>query len=194
MHDNAIGSVIRELRKKLRMTQIELAEKLSISEKTVSKWETNKGLPDISLIRPLAQVLGVSVDELIRGQYTCNQNISGNLLRSKFYVCPVCGNVIYAIGDAAINCCGMVLPPLEAEDTDDAHSVTIDPVEDEYYLTVHHSMTKEHYISFLAHVTTGGIQIVKLYPEGEAQARMQLRGKGYLYFYCNHHGLFRVKR
>ena len=67
-------------------------------------------------------------------------------------------------------------------------------MEDEHYLTVSHPMTKEHYISFAAYVTTDRIQLVKFYPEGNAQTRMQLRGHGILCWYCNRHGLFCQRR
>ena len=60
-------------------------------------------------------------------------------------------------------------------------------------ITVHHAMTKAHYSSFIAFVTSDRFQMVKLYPEGNAQTRLQLRGMGYLYYYCNRHGLCRKK-
>ena len=120
-------------------------------------------------------------------------NISANMLRSKFYVCPICGNVIHGMGNAVISCCGITLPPLEPEEADDDHLLTIENVEDEHFLTVHHPMTKEHFISFAAFVTCDRLQLVKFYPEGNAETRMQLRGRGYVYYYCNRHGLFRKK-
>ena len=188
------GATIKELRESKNMTQAELAEKIGVSSKTISKWETGKGLPDISLLQPLAQALGISVIELMNGQHITNKNISANMLRCKFYVCPVCGNIIHAAGNALISCCGVTLPPLEAEDADDDHGITIEPVEDEQFLTIHHPMTKDHYISFIAFVTSDRVQLVKFYPEGNAETRLQLRGMGYLYYYCNRHGLFRRKR
>ena len=184
---------IRELREKRNMTQAELAEMIGVSSKTVSKWETAKGLPDISLLQPLAQALGISVIELLNGQQIANQNTSGNMLRCKFYVCPLCGNVIHATGSTLVSCCGITLPPLEAEEPDEDHGVTVEHVEDEHFITVAHSMTKEHYISFIASVTSDRLQMVKLYPEGNAETRLQLRGRGYLYYYCNRHGLFRKR-
>ena len=184
---------IRELREKRNMTQAELAELIGVSSKTVSKWETAKGLPDISLLQPLAQALGISVIELLNGQQIANQNTSGNMLRCKFYVCPLCGNVIHATGSTLVSCCGITLPPLEAEEPDEDHGVTVEHVEDEHFITVAHPMTKEHYISFIASVTSDRLQMVKLYPEGNAETRLQLRGRGYLYWYCNQHGLFRKK-
>ena len=193
MNTYVTGTTIRQLREARGMTQAELAEKIGISSKTVSKWETAKGLPDITLLQPLAQALGISVIELMNGESICNRNISANLMRGKFHVCPVCGNIIHAVGDAVVSCCGITLPALEAEEPDEEHPLTIERVEDEHFITVHHPMTKVHFISFAAFVTCDRVQIVKLYPEGEAQTRMQLRGRGFLYYYCNHHGLFRRK-
>ena len=193
MNTYVTGITIKQLRENRYMTQSELAEKIGVSSKTVSKWETAKGLPDISLLQPLAQALGISVIELMNGEQILNKNISANMLRSKFYVCPICGNVIHTLGDAVISCCGIALPPLEAEEADDDHKITIEDVEDEQFITIHHSMTKQHSISFVAFVTSDRIQMVKLYPEGNAQTRLQLRGFVYLYYCCNRHGLFRKK-
>ena len=193
MNTYVTSATIKQLREKRNLTQAELADQIGVSSKTISKWETAKGLPDITLLQPLAQALGISIIELMNGQPISNQNLSANMLRSKFYVCPLCGNVIHAMGTALVSCCGITLPPLEAEEADDDHGVTVERVEDEHYITVHHPMTKAHFISFVAYVTTDRLQLVKLYPEGDAQTRMQLRGRGYLYYYCNHHGLFRKK-
>ena len=193
MNSYVTGAAVRLLREKQNMTQAELAEKLGVSSKTISKWETGKGLPDITLLQPLAQALGISVMELMEGKPIENKNISANMLRSKFYICPLCGNVIHGMGDAALSCCGIPLPPLEAEEGDEDHLLTMEKVEDEQFLTISHPMTKQHYISFIAYVTSDRLQLVKLYPEGNAETRIQLRGRGFLYYYCNRHGLFKKK-
>ena len=193
MNSYVTGSTIRQLREGRNLTQAELAQMIGVSSKTISKWETAKGLPDISLLQPLAQALGISVIELMNGEQITNRNVSANLLRGKFYVCPVCGNVIHSTGNALVSCCGITLPPLEAEEADEEHGITIENVEDEHFLTIHHPMTKQHFISFVAFVTCDRMQLVKLYPEGNAETRLQLRGMGYLYYYCNLHGLFRMK-
>ena len=177
MNTYVTGMTIKTLREKRGITQAELAERINVSSKTISKWETAKGLPDISLLQPLAQALRVSVIELMNGEHITNQNKSSNMMRTKFYVCPICGNVIHSTGNAVVNCCGITLPALEAEDSDDDHAVSIESVEDEYFIEIHHPMTKEHYISFAAFVTSDRIQMVKFYPEGNAQTRMQLCGK-----------------
>ena len=171
MDNYVTGATIRELRECKNMTQAQLADKIGVSPKTVSKWETAKGLPDISLLDGLAAALEVSVMELLSGNRVENRNVSGNLLRSRFYCCPVCGNILHAMGDAMISCCGVALPPLEAEEVDEAHKITLQPVEDERFVTVDHEMTKRHYLSFLAYVTTDRVQLVKLYPEGNAECR-----------------------
>ena len=194
MNTYVTGATIKQLRESRKLTQAELAEKIGVSSKTVSKWETAKGLPDISLLQPLAQALGISVIELMNGQPIANKNTSANMLRCKFYVCPLCGNVITAAGNALVSCCGITLPALEAEAPDEDHAITVETVEDEHFVTVRHPMTKAHFISFIAFVTSDRIQMVKLYPEGNAETRLQLRGFGQLYYYCNRHGLFKLKK
>ena len=192
--DNYItGATIKRLREEKGITQTQLAEQIGVSGKTVSKWETAKGLPDITLIEPLSSALGVSVIELMSGDTVTNKNVSSNILRSRFYVCPICGNIIRTTGDALISCCGITLPALEAEETDEMHEIKIEKVEDEYFVTVDHEMEKNHFISFIAHLTSDKVHFIKLYPEGNAEARLQLRGRGYLYIYCNKHGLMKKK-
>lgn len=193
MNTYVTGATIRRLREERGLTQSQLAGLIGVSDKAVSKWETAKGLPDITLMDPLAGALGVSVMELMSGEAITNRNVSGNMLRSKIYVCPICGNVIHSTGETLVSCCGVTLPPLEAEETDDDHDVSIEAVEDEQFVTVRHPMTKEHYISFLVYVTSDRFQMVKLYPEGNAETRLQVRGRGFLYLYCNRHGLMKKK-
>ena len=187
------GATIKTLREKKGITQAELGDILGVSSKTVSKWETAKGLPDISLIEPLAKALSVSVMELLSGNTVINKNTASNILRSKFYVCPICGNIIRTTGDTFISCCGITLPALEAEKLDNHHQIKIEKVEDEHFITINHDMTKEHYISFLAYLTCDRVQFVKFYPEGNAETRLNFRGRGYLYIYCNKHGLMKMK-
>lgn len=194
MNTYVTSATIKQLREKRNLTQAELADLIGVSSKTVSKWETAKGLPDISLLQPLAQALNISVIELMNGERITNQNISANMLRCKFHICPLCGNIIHSTGNSVISCCGITLPPLEAEEADSAHALSITPVEDEHFITVAHPMTKQHYISFAAFVTSDRVQLVKFYPEGNAETRFQLRGFGMLYWYCNQHGLFKMKR
>ena len=187
------GAVIRRLRESKKMTQEELAERIFVSGKAVSKWETGQGFPDISLLEPLAEALGLSVAELLSGECVRNENRASDIRKSRFYVCPVCGNVIRAVGDAVISCCGISLPPLEAEEAEEDHRIRVEPVEDEFFVRLDHPMSKDHYISFLAAVSDQEIQFVKLYPEGNAEARFKRSRVRILYAYCNRHGLFRMR-
>ena len=191
MNHYVTGMAIKLFRERRHMTQAELAEKLCVSDKAVSRWETCRGYPDITLLEPLSDALGISVTELLSGDCVTNQNVSGNMLRSQFYVCPICGNILHTMGKAVISCCGVTLPPLEAEEPDAAHKLLITPMDDEYYITLEHEMTKQHYISFIACVTSDKVELIRLYPEGNAEVRFQLRGSGDLYWFCNHHGLMK---
>ena len=193
MNNYVTGAVIRRLREGRKLTQEELAERLGVSGKAVSKWETGRGFPDVSLLEPLAQALRISVIELLSGEDITNRNLSANMAKGKFYVCPICGNAIRSVGEAVVSCCGITLPPLEPEKPDEAHAIRAERVEDEFYVTVDHPMTKDHHISFLAAVWDGGAELVKLYPEWSAEARFKTRCVKYLYAYCNHHGLFRLE-
>ena len=186
------GVTIRGLRERKGMTQEELAEKIHVSGKAVSKWETGKGFPDISLLEPLARALDVSVMELLSGNCVQNRNKAANLLKGKLYVCPVCGNAIWATGEAAVSCRGIPLPPLEAEPPDEAHEMRVEVSEDEYFVSVRHPMTKEHSLSFLCAASDNGLQFLKLYPEGGAEGSFKINRVKTLYAYCNCHGLFRL--
>ena len=189
--DNYItGTLIKKLRESRKMTQEELADKVCVSSKAVSKWETGRGFPDIGLIESLAKALDISVIELLSGIDIRNRNRSADMKKCKFYVCPVCGNAIQATGEAVITCCGITLPPLEAEIPDPDHTISLEVVEDEYYVTVDHPMTKTHYISFLAAVSDQTVQFTKLYPEGDAATRFKINRVERIYAYCNHHGMF----
>lgn len=193
MNQYVTGAVIKELREKNHFTQAELAEKLHVSDKTISKWETAKGYPDITLLEPIASVFGVSVTELISGNTINNLNVAANMMRSKIYVCPVCGNVIQSMGEAVINCHGVLLCPAEAEEVDENHKIIIERVEDEYFVHIDHEMTKQHYISFIGALSSDRMQIVKFYPEGNAETRFKISGVRQIFFYCNRDGLFTVK-
>lgn len=194
MDAKTIGQMIRTRREAKGMTQSQLAAALSVSDKAVSRWETGRGFPDFTLLSPIAEALGISISELMQGECVTNRNVSGNVLRAKFYVCPNCGNILFSMGECVMTCCGMTLPPLEVEDEAETdHNIQLARVEDDYYVTAEHPMEKSHFLSFVAFVTDDSIQLVKLYPEGAAQARFPLRRDGLLYAYCNRHGLIRLR-
>lgn len=190
MNQYVTGAVIKRLREEKNMTQLQLADRLAVSAKTVSKWETAKGYPDITLLEPIANALSVSITELLSGNTVVNSNVSANMQHSHFYVCPACGNIIHSMGETVIQCHGLQLKPEVAEETDENHKIFIEQVEDEYYVQIEHDMSKQHYISFIAAVSLDKIQMVKLYPQGNAEARFKMNGVKKIYFYCNRSGLF----
>lgn len=191
MNSYVTGSTIKTLRETCRMTQRELADRVGVSDKAVSKWETSRGLPDLTLLEPLSKALGVSVTELLSGERIVNRNRSGNPLRGRFYICPVCGNILYAMGEAAIHCCGVALPPLEPEETDDQHGLTLSEVDGGWCVEVAgHPMDKDHYLTFIAQVSDFGVELTKLWPEQAPRASFVRRSGGRLYACCNRHGLF----
>ena len=187
------GAVIRRLREQKGLTQEELAGRIFVSGKAVSKWETGQGFPDVSLLEPLAKALGISVIELLSGEDVRNENRSSKMSRGRFYVCPVCGNVLFSAGEAVVSCCGITLPPAAAEEPDGEHPIRVSAADGEYCVTVDHPMEKDHFISFLAALTDRGVQLVKLYPQGSALARFPMDGPTCFYALCNRHGLFRTK-
>ena len=186
------GNTIKKLREKNKLTQGDLADKLSVTDKAISKWETGKGYPDIALIEDIAKIFKVSITELFSGDTIENTNISSNVEKIKFYVCPVCGNVISSIGEMSASCHGISLSPLDAEPCDEKHKIEMSIVEDEYYVIINHDMTKSHYISFIATVSNDRLELKKLYPEQNAEARFKIAGVRKIFFYCNKDGLYSV--
>lgn len=191
MDQYVTGSTIKKLREQRGLTQLELAYLLVVSDKTISKWETGKGYPDITLLEGLAKSLNVSVTELLLGNPIKNTNISSNMLKTGFYVCPLCNNIIQSTGEAFVSCHGITLPKLEPEES--IHEVKISLVEDEYFVEINHPMRKENYISFIASVSSDKINLIKLYPESNAETRVKASGVKYIYYYSNKEGLFRLK-
>ena len=192
MNQYVTGNMIKACREAKKLTQAELAYTLGVSDKAVSKWETGRSYPDITLIEPLAKALGVSVMELLSGESVTNRNLSFNMKKTRVYVCPVCGNVIFAAGEAVISCCGIALPPLDAETPGEhcPYPLKVERVEDEYFVSIEHPMEKSHHISFMAAVTDSRVELKKLYPEGPAEARFKIRQTEFIYYYCNKHGLY----
>lgn len=187
------GILICELRREKGLTQKSIAEKLGICAKTVSKWETGRGFPDISLISELSKIFQVDISKLLDGEMPKIKPEVGNMKRTKFYVCEKCGNLLTSIGNSEIVCCGRKLAMLSAKEPDADHTLNIQGVEDDFYITFHHPMTKEHYISFVSYVRFDRVLTVKLYQEQDGEVRFpQMRG-GKICYYCNKHGLFEIK-
>lgn len=192
MNQYVTGTMIKRLREDGKMTQQELAEQIGVSDKAISKWETGRGYPDITLIEALADILGVSVIELFSGEDVTNTNRTFNMKRLKIHVCPICGNIIQSTGEAVISCCGIILPALDTEPEDEDHHLCIERVEDEYYVSINHEMSKTHYISFIVAIQDDGCELKKLYPEGNAEARFKISRTKEFRYYCNRHGLFKA--
>lgn len=194
MDARRIGALIRALRMEKGMTQRELAARLHVSDKAVSKWERAMGCPDVSLLPALSQVLGVQIDAVLSGSLSPSERDGGNMRRIKFFVCPVCGNVIAATGDAQIACCGRNLEAMEPRPCDEAHAVTIEPMDGELYLSFGHEMTKAHHIRFVACVGYDRVLLVRLYPEQGGELRMPDLPRCTLYIGCSQDGLFAMRR
>lgn len=184
------GLLIRDLRTKMGMTQKSLADLMNISDKTVSKWERGMGLPDVSLLVELSQIFGVNVDILLTGSMNVSDEKGVNMKNAKYYVCPECRNLVFATGDAEISCCGRKLTALEMKKAEPDEKLSVEIIENDWYITTSHPMTKEHYISFVAFATGEKIEMIKTYPEWDMNVRIQKRGHGKLVWYCTNHGLF----
>ena len=191
MDQQKTGSLIRALRMERSLTQKQLAALLGITDRAVSKWERGLGCPDPSLLPALAQALGAPVERLLAGDLAEQAPNGGTMRNLKFYVCPQCGNLLTAAAPASLSCCGRTLEPLAAQKADEAHSITLEPVEDEWFLTAAHPMEKGHHLAFAALVTGERVILSKHWPEWDFQLRLPRRGRGMLYWYCTRHGLFR---
>ncbi len=190
MDCNRVGKLILSLRKEKKMTQKELADAMNISDKTISKWERGLGCPDVTLLSELSKILGVNIEKILLGDLQPNDADGGNMRRIKFYRCPSCGNILTATGEAEVSCCGRKLEVLTAQKADEAHTLNIEEIEDDLYITFSHEMTKQHYISFVAYVLFDRVLLIKLYPEQGGEVRFHTRQKGKLYFFCSQHGLW----
>lgn len=186
-----IGALIKRLRLERGMTQCALADRLLVSDRAVSKWERGLGCPDVSLLKSLGDIFGVRVEDLLEGRMDESDQVKGNMKKIGFYVCPQCGNIITATGEADIACCGRKLRRLEAQKADEAHALKAELIEDEWFLSSAHEMTKAHALSFVAFVMGDRVQLVKLYPEWNAEIHLGGRSHGLLYTYCSRDGLFR---
>ena len=187
---NKNGKLLCDLRKAKGLTQKQVADKLGIVPKTVSKWETGHGFPDVSTVSALADILGVSEKTILSGDLEQNLESANNMKRTKFYVCPCCGSFLQGTGNGQVVCCGKQLEALKAVSADDEHTINISEIEDDFYIEFNHEMTKEHYISFVSYVRFDRVLTVKLYPEQDSAVRFPKMYGGKIYFYCSKHGLF----
>ena len=191
MDCNKIGRLIYELRKEKGYTQTQLADKLNLSDRTISKWERGIGCPDISLLNSLSEIFGVNIEKILNGKMENNMTDAGNMRKLKFYVCSNCGNIITSTGDTDISCCSRKLGPLKANPANQEHRIKVEKIEEDCYITFSHDMAKSHYLSFFAYVNCDRVLLMRLYPEQGSEVRFPAMYAGELFFYCNQHGLMK---
>ena len=189
MDQTKTGGLIRALRTQKGLTQKALAEAIGVGDKAVSKWERGLGCPDVSLLPELSRVLGVGLETLLSGSLDANDQERGNMKKLNFYVCPDCGNLITAATEVGVSCCGRTLLPLEPQKSEEPLSV--EKIDDSWFVSSSHPMTKDHYVSFVALLTGDTLFLRRLYPEWDLQTRIPAFGHGILLWYCTKHGLFR---
>lgn len=197
MNLSKTGNLIAALRREQGFTQKQVAEKLGISPKTVSKWERGQGFPDVSCLSTLSEIFHVDVKKLLEGEMPKRKAEAANVKKTGFYVCDICGNLMTDMGgtmNTEIFCCGRKLSPLSPKVPDNFHQLQFGMVEDEYYITFSHPMQKDHYISFVSYVRFDRVLTVKLYPEQDGALGFPIMRGGKFYYYCNEHGLFELKK
>jgi len=190
MDCSKVGKLIFGLRKEKGMTQKQLADAMNISDKTISKWERGLGCPDVSLLRELSEVLNADIEKILLGDLEPNNADGGNMKKIKFYMCPNCGNTLTSTGESDVSCCGRKLVPLIPKPAEGTHKLTVEEIEEDFYITFAHEMSKTHYINFVACVAYDRVLFVKLYPEQGSEVRFPKMYRGKIYIGCNQHGLW----
>ncbi len=191
-----VGKLIYSLRKRKEkgMTQLQLAETLNVSDKTISKWERGLGCPDVSLLSQLSDMLDVNVESILSGNLYANEFDGGNMKKLRFYVCGNCNNFLASTGEAEVTCCGRKIAQSLPKLFNDDHKIDIETIEDDYYITIDHEMTRQHYIGFVAYVSYDRVLFIRLYPEQNPEVRFPKTRNGKLYVYCNQHGLMEMNK
>lgn len=184
------GELIYRLRTERNMTQKQLANRLQISDKTVSKWERGIGFPDLSMLPALTELFGINAENLLKGELDANEMVGGNMKHMKFYICGECGNFVTATVESEVFCCGKKLKAAELQKAEDDQKLSVELIDNEYYVSSTHEMTKEHYITFVGLLTGDTMLIRKQYPEWDLSTRIPRMAHGRLVWHCNKHGLF----
>ena len=190
MNNVKIGKLIYNLRKEKNLTQVQLAERMNISDKTVSKWERGFGCPEVSLLPELSTILDVDLENLLSGELDRNEILGGSMKNLQCYICTACGNMVNAITDTNMSCCGQKMKALKPKKANENEKLTVETVENDFYITSDHPMERGHYIAFIALLTGDSILLKKQYPEWDLQVRIPVLAHGRLLWYCNKHGLF----
>lgn len=190
MNHVKIGQLIYRLRKEKHLTQLQLADQMNISDKAISKWERGLGCPDVSLLPDLSKIFNVDLEKLLSGELDINEVLGGDMRKMNFYICPTCGNMITSMTDTSISCCGKKLKAIQLQKANEDEKLSVDIIENDFFITSEHQMTREHYIAFVALLTGDSIMLRKQYPEWGLQVRIPVFAHGKLLWYCTKHGLF----
>lgn len=190
MDNIKVGELIRRLRKENHMTQLQLAEKLHVSDKAVSKWERGMGCPEVSFMTELSRIFEVDIQNLLSGELNRNELLGGNMKKMKFYVCPICGNLVTSMIETQVTCCGRKLKPITPVKATEEEKLSVQIIENDYFISSEHEMTRNHYITFVVLMTSDTVMLKKQYPEWDLQLRIPVFAHGRLLWYCNQHGLF----
>ena len=161
MDNVKIGQLIYRLRKEKRLTQLQLAEQLGVSDKAVSKWERGMGCPEVSLLPDLSNIFHVDLEKLLSGEMNENETLGGNMKKMNFYICPTCGNMVTAMTDTTVSCCGKKLSAQQPIKAGEDEKLKVEIIDDNYFITSEHPMTREHHITFIALLTGDSIMLRK---------------------------------
>ena len=183
------GLLIRQLRTQMQLTQKQLAERIHVSDKAVSKWERGNGCPDISLLSGLAGALGTDVHVLLSGESVTHESEKGDMKKVQFYICRECGNIITAAAEASVTCCGHRLTAAEPVKAEESVQLRMEDTGGEWFISADHPMTKAHYISFAAYIGDSTLMLFRQYPEWNFQVTMPMFRSGRLVWYCSECGL-----
>ena len=189
MDHEKIGRLIRSLRREQGLTQLQLASLLGVSDKAVSKWERSLGCPEVSLLPMLSRIFGVDLGRMLQGDLAPNETVGGNMKKLRYFVCPDCGILTFTSGQAEVSCCGRKPAALEPRKAAENEKLKVEAVENDWYITGDHPMRKDDYVSFLAFACGDRVQVVRLYPEWDLQARIPAQGHGMLLWYSHGEGL-----
>lgn len=169
MNPEKTGLIIKNARIKKGLTQKQLADAISVTDKAICKWETGRGCPDITLLSQLSRILEIDIQSILRGELVKNKSIAGNMNRIKFYRCPTCGNLVTSVKEIEISCCGNKLPFAEAHQSNDAkYTPIIKEFDGQYSVSFNHPMTKDDYIANIITVQYDKILVINLFAEQEA--------------------------
>lgn len=172
------------------LTQAQLAQKVGVVPRTVSKWECGQGIPDITLVTTLSEVLSLSLPALLSGACQSEAKSSGNLSRAHWYYCPRCGTLSFVSGNASIVCCDHPLFPLVIKPC--TFPVRAERDADELLVSGDHAMDKSNYVAFVALQNSETIIMRRLYPESDFLVRIPVIRRAKLLVFSTSEGLSEV--